>query len=201
MAARENHRKKAWDFWKTFVEAGADSRWVGRLLILVWLKDNRADFDVRGDELAKDGGWRSLFGWPGGSISVPAASVARPPPAPLPSTPQGTVDQRFNALVKVMKGKRDVVVGEWVLLSGFLYELDLQNHHTLRWLKGPSAWRLGEGRGRFITANTEWSYRHGKRGGGQGRGHLHVKMSVLKNVFSKYYSRRPLRKSFSPSAT
>ena len=55
-----------------------------------------------------------------------------------------------------------------------------------------SDWRLGEGRGRALTINRDWSHKPGVRGGGAGSGHgpLHARSEVLQQVFMKYYGQR-----------
>ena len=40
-AARKRCRKECEKFWELMQAAGSDSRWVGRILILVWLNDDR----------------------------------------------------------------------------------------------------------------------------------------------------------------
>ena len=76
-------------------------------------------------------------------------------------------------------------------VKDFLRILDLPSQQTTRdYLTGPTSWRLGTGRGKLPALNTDWAYKHGKRGGGRGKGHPHVKACVLKEVLSKYYRNR-----------
>ena len=44
-----------------------------------------------------------------------------------------------------------------------------------------------------MTLNADWGFKHGKRGGGRGKGVPHVKKSVLKDVMAKYYRNRKLK--------
>ena len=77
-AARRNQRNSAESFWKTFRDAGAHRQWLGRILLLVWLKDDRVNFDVRGDVYTDVAGWRPLFGWPGASASLSSSPTSSP---------------------------------------------------------------------------------------------------------------------------
>ena len=79
------------------VEAGLAARWLGRILVIAWLKDDRKSVDGRADIYTEATGWRSLFGWPGGAVSVSSlvaikpSSHARPP---VPETPSAVVRTR-----------------------------------------------------------------------------------------------------------
>ena len=75
-AARKRCRKEVLAFWELMQEAGADPRWSGRILVLVWLKDDRKTFEVRGDIFTPARGWSGLFGWRGGA-SVVASMTPR----------------------------------------------------------------------------------------------------------------------------
>ena len=103
-------------------------------------------------------------------------------------------EQTFAEVVAALK-KADVVVqGDWALLKEFLKILGLPRRQTLRdYLTGPSSWRLGSGKGKLLKPNTDWAYKHGKRGGGRGKGHPHVKIGTLKEVLRKYYRNRQLQ--------
>ena len=57
-----------------------EARWLGRILVIVWLKDDRESIDVRADIYTEAEGWRSLFGWPGGAVSVSSLLASKPSP-------------------------------------------------------------------------------------------------------------------------
>ena len=97
--------------------------------------------------------------------------------------------------------KRDgVVVGpgpndetKWCLLAAFLDKLNLPTDQVKRDYLDGGKWKLGQGRGRRLREDQDWCYKKGKRGGGRGKGLLHVKVHVLKDVYCKYYGNRQLR--------
>ena len=81
LAARGRNQTDAKKWWNDFKAAGLDKRWSGRILVLAWLKDDRQNFDVRGDIYTDASGWRPLFGWPGGVASVIPAQLPTVQPA------------------------------------------------------------------------------------------------------------------------
>ena len=103
VAARANQQRSAQAFWSTAQRAGARSSWNGRILILVWLQDNRKAIDVRCDVYTDDLGWRPLFGWPGAPVSMraitPSAQPATLPPAPR-AAPKAALRPRRGAVAR-----------------------------------------------------------------------------------------------------
>ena len=76
-AARKRCRKECEKFWELMQAAGCDSRWAGRMLILVWLNDDRKHFSVRADVFTPLDGWRGLFGWSGATaVIAPTVAIA-----------------------------------------------------------------------------------------------------------------------------
>ena len=129
------------------------------------------------------------------AMPQPKAKVAPQPKAK--AAPQlvlhtMTLTEKFNAILKHLKKKGAVLDGDLVVLKDFLKVFRLANHHTLRYLKGRSCWKLGEGRGKNLVEHTDWDYKSGRRGGGQGQGHPHVKAGVLKDIVGKYYNNRQI---------
>ena len=103
------------------------------------------------------------------------------------------IERKVKAMVAALTAKGAVMEGSWVLLKEVLKALELPNHHTTRdYLTGPTAWRLGSGRGKLLKIDNDWCYIHGKRGGGRGQGHPHIKARCLKGVLRKYYGNRLL---------
>ena len=104
-----------------------------------------------------------------------------------------TLDEKFGMMMTALKNK-GAMVQDWVLLREFLRILDLPSHHTTRdYLTGNSSWRVGNCRGNLLKLGTDWCYKPGKRGVGQGYGHPHVKTRIIKDVLSKYYRNRLLK--------
>ncbi len=103
VAARANRQRSAQAFWSTAQRAGAHSSRNGRILILVWLQDNRKANNVRCDVYTDDLGWRPLFGWPGAPVSMraitPSAQPATLPPAPR-AAPKAALRPRRGAVAR-----------------------------------------------------------------------------------------------------
>ena len=124
--------------------------------------------------------------------AAPPPRAAQPPRAAAPQLVRSSPAARWDALLKDLRKTGDVS-GDDVLLTAFLRRLQLPRHHTGRYLEGPSRWKLGDGRGRSLLKNTDWSYKPGRRGGGRrGQGHPHVKAGVLKDILGKYYANKQI---------
>ena len=135
-------------------------------------------------------------------VQVPTAPVAKAKPQAKPAAKaiaapavlEQSFDQKFRTVMKISKDRGAVVHGDWVLLKEFLRILDLPLGQTTRdYLTGSTSWRLGNGSGRPLQLNRDWDFKHGKRGGGRGKGHPHVKAGVLKDIMAKYYRNRKLK--------
>ena len=66
MKARRSQQKQALKLWEHIGETKRSDAWKGRLLVLVWLHDNRVTFDIKVDIFERSQSkWLGLHGWQG----------------------------------------------------------------------------------------------------------------------------------------
>ena len=93
--ARVAHHARALKLWQRVPDLQSPDLWKGRLLVIVWVRDDRASFCVKVDAYPRNQAeWFGLHGWSGGTPSAglepsPAAGSARQPEEPQPSPPAG----------------------------------------------------------------------------------------------------------------
>ena len=74
LEARKSHRKRALKFWKRIGETQRPDDWKGRLLVLVWLHDDRNSFSVKVDIYDNEkNDWLGLYGWQGQDPNIDTA--------------------------------------------------------------------------------------------------------------------------------
>ena len=110
-----------------------------------------------------------------------AQSQAKAKPKATPVVSEQSLHQKFSTVMTALKNRGAAVQGNWVLLKDFLRILDLPSQQTTRdYLAGPTSWRLGAGRGKLPALNTDWAYKHGKRGGAEAKAILMSRLVSLR---------------------
>ena len=147
----------------------------------------------------RDDGWSRLFGWAGFSVPKPRQQhpstivenvgvVAAPEVAPRVSNVRANIVEAGSVQWAKKQAKLETVEGEWVKLASFLKAVGKLSGQAKRdFLEGPSAWKVGPGKGNKLVKKTHWDNRSGNRGG---KPPLCVKRAVLEQIFYKYYMKR-----------